>query len=73
MQGLNAYKEEIKRKQTEEQYIKYPATWLNQGCWDDTYQQEQKYVERPYKSIGDEYNWGDEGINYDDTPYRGNR
>ncbi len=72
MKGLNAYKEEIKRKQTEEQYIKYPATWLNQGCWDDTYQQEEKYVERPYKSIGDEYNWGDE-INYDDTPYRANR
>lgn len=37
MQGLKAYKEDIKKKQTQEQYIKYPATWLNQECWDDDY------------------------------------
>lgn len=37
MQGLKAYKEDIKKKQTQNQYIKYPATWLNQECWDDDY------------------------------------
>ena len=37
MQGLKAYKEDIKKKQTQEQYIKYPATWLNQECWEDDY------------------------------------
>lgn len=73
MKGLNAYKEEIKRKQTEEQYIKYPATWLNQGCWDDTYQQEPKYEERPYRAIGNDYKWGGETFDYENEPYRGNR
>ena len=37
MQGLKAYKEDIKKKQTQDQYIKYPATWLNQECWEDDY------------------------------------
>ena len=70
MEGLNAYKEEIKLKKTEEQYIKHPATWLHQGCWDDNYYKEPKYDEKPYNALGDSYTWR-EDINYDDEPYTG--
>lgn len=52
MDGLTAYKKEISKKQTEEKYIKYPATWLNQECWDDDYsykpKEEKPYVYNPY-------------------------
>ena len=37
MSGLQRYIEEIKVKKTEKQYIKHPATWLNQKCWEDEY------------------------------------
>ena len=37
MNGLQRYIEEIKVKKTEKQYIKHPATWLNQKCWEDEY------------------------------------
>lgn len=37
MNGLKNYKQEIEIKQTEEKYIKYPATWLNNECWEDDY------------------------------------
>ena len=50
MQGLTAYKEDIRKKHTDEQYIKYPATWLNQECWNDEYKtkEEKNYVYNPY-------------------------
>ena len=35
--GLRNYKAQIASKNTEMQYIKQPATWLNAGCWDDDY------------------------------------
>lgn len=38
MQGLDNYLKEIEQKKTEKKYIKHPATWLNQGCWDDEYE-----------------------------------
>ena len=37
MQGLARYKKHISEKNTETQFIKHPATWLNGGCWDDDY------------------------------------
>ena len=56
MQGLDAYKEEIKRKNTEERFIKYPATWLHQGCWDDDYGIKEEgpidYANAPYNPYG---------------------
>lgn len=38
MQGLEAYLADIKKKNTEDKYIKHPSTWLNQGCWMDEYE-----------------------------------
>ena len=38
MDGLENYLKEIEIKKTEKQYIKHPATWLNQECWDDEYE-----------------------------------
>jgi hypothetical protein len=35
--GLRNYKAQIASKNTEMQYIKQPATWLNAGCWEDDY------------------------------------
>jgi hypothetical protein len=37
MAGVKNYKAQIASKNTEMQYIKQPATWLNAGCWDDDY------------------------------------
>ena len=37
IEGVSKYKQQIEAKQTEKQYIKQPATWLNQGCWEDDY------------------------------------
>ena len=37
LQGVNNYKAQIASKNTEMQYVKQPATWLNAGCWDDDY------------------------------------
>ena len=37
MNGLNAYNDDCKAKNTEAHYIKHPSTWLNQGCWADEY------------------------------------
>lgn len=37
MSGLNSYIQEIEYKKTEKEYIKHPATWLNQECWNDDY------------------------------------
>ena len=38
MKGLNNYLQEIEEKKTEKKYIKHPSTWLNQGCWEDEYE-----------------------------------
>lgn len=38
MNGLVKYNANIKEQGTETTFIKYPATWLNQGCWDDEYE-----------------------------------
>ena len=35
MDGLEKYREEIRVKRTDTQYIAHPATWLNQGRWED--------------------------------------
>jgi hypothetical protein len=40
--GVKNYKAQIASKNTEMQYIKQPATWLNAGCWDDDYTIETK-------------------------------
>ena len=37
MNGLKRYLEEIRVKNTTQEYIKHPATWLNQQCWEDEY------------------------------------
>jgi hypothetical protein len=42
MAGVKNYKDQIASKNTEMQYIKQPATWLNAGCWDDDYTIETK-------------------------------
>jgi hypothetical protein len=42
IEGVSKYKQQIEAKQTEKQYIKQPATWLNQGCWEDDYTVETK-------------------------------
>lgn len=37
MNGLDKYLKHIEKNKIEKQYIKHPATWLNQGCWQDVY------------------------------------
>ena len=37
MIGLQNYKTDISKNKTEMQFIKFPATWLNQECWNDEY------------------------------------
>jgi hypothetical protein len=49
MQGLEAYSNDCKAKNTEIHYIKHPSTWLNQGCWADEYgvkEVQEDYVPR---------------------------
>ena len=45
MQGLEAYSNDCKAKNTEIHYIKHPSTWLNQGCWADEYGVKEVQVE----------------------------
>lgn len=35
--GVKSYCEHIKKNKVEIQFIKMPATWLNQKCWEDVY------------------------------------
>lgn len=37
LEGVNRYKEFLDSNNTEVQYIKYPATWLNGRCWENEY------------------------------------
>lgn len=37
IEGLKRYIEYIKTYKKEKEFIKLPATWLNQECWDDEY------------------------------------
>lgn len=49
MIGLNNYIKQIELKKIDKQYIKHPATWLNQGCWEDEYEDNIKVKEyNPY-------------------------
>lgn len=41
LKGLKHYITEIEKFNTEEKYIKHPATWLNQECW--VFEEELKY------------------------------
>lgn len=41
LKGLKHYIAEIEKFNTEEKYIKHPATWLNQECW--VFEEELKY------------------------------
>lgn len=42
LEGLKKYIDYIKTNKKEREFIKHPATWLNQGCWDDEYKSETK-------------------------------
>lgn len=42
LQGLKRYIKHIKSEKIEKKFIKHPATWLNQGCWEDEYESETK-------------------------------
>ena len=46
MTGLEAYKAEIDKKKTKQEYIKHPSTWLNSACWQDEY---DTLVKKPIK------------------------
>ena len=42
VEGAERYAKYCTVQKTEEKFIKHPATWLNQGCWDD-----ELTIERP--------------------------
>jgi hypothetical protein len=44
MLGLARYNQDITENKTPRQFIKLPATWLNQGCWDDVYQSKKEVL-----------------------------
>jgi len=51
MDGLENYLKEIEIKKTEKQYIKHPATWLNQECWLDEYENKESNKDRLLEMI----------------------
>ncbi|QBP33299.1 MerR-like HTH DNA binding protein [Gordonia phage BrutonGaster] len=38
LSSVERYVGHLRATRTEERFIKHPATWLNQGCWDDVYE-----------------------------------
>ena len=38
IKGSKNYALYCKQKETPQEYIKHPSTWLNKGCWDDEYE-----------------------------------
>ena len=42
MQGLDKYIAHINQNKIEKSYIKHPSTWLNQGCWEDEYEEQSE-------------------------------
>lgn len=42
IKGLKEYIKHIESDKIEKKYIKHPATWLNQGCWEDEYQKKER-------------------------------
>ncbi len=51
MDGLENYLKEIEIKKTEKQYIKHPATWLNQECWLDEYENKESNKDKLLEMI----------------------
>jgi hypothetical protein len=41
LSGLDKYINFLKANKTEDKYIKYPVTWLNQKCWEDDWKSEE--------------------------------
>lgn len=46
-QGLRNYAEYIRTNKVEERYIKHGATWFNQHCWEDEYENIQDFQQNP--------------------------
>lgn len=43
MDGVKRYSHHCRTENVENQYIKHPSTWLNQGCWTDEYETKPKH------------------------------
>jgi len=49
IESTKKYNKHLKISNTETKYKKYPATWLNQGCWDDEYETLEKNKKKRVK------------------------
>ena len=49
MLGLKAYKAHLESEKTPRKYILHPASWLNDGCWDDELEAEKEMDERGFE------------------------
>jgi hypothetical protein len=57
MDGIENFNKEIEVKQTPKKYIKYPAVWLNNLCWEDDYEiiQDQQPNRETRKSTSEQF------------------
>ena len=46
LEGLKKYIDYIKTNKKEREFIKHPATWLNQGCWEDEYSKIAQFADK---------------------------
>ena len=46
LEGLKKYIDYIKTNKKEREFIKHPATWLNQGCWEDEYPKIAQFADK---------------------------
>ena len=46
LEGLKKYIDYIKTNKKEREFIKPPATWLNQGCWEDEYSKIAQFADK---------------------------
>ena len=46
LEGLKKYIDYIKTNKKEREFIKHPATWLNQGCWEDEYSKITQFADK---------------------------
>lgn len=49
MSGLKAYKAHLESEKTPRKFILHPASWLNDGCWDDELESEKEMTTLEYE------------------------
>lgn len=71
LNGIHRYKEEIKFKRTEQQFVAHGSTWFNQNRWDDEYEQAPNRQMPSYEVVDPHYKNEDVDISQfdDELPF----